>query len=153
MSRNNSQGQGAQTILHGSNTLAAVIALAAGIEVQLGTVVARAHEESGLSAEDWNALEEAKRDELLNATVETMKAEAEAKIAADAAKAAKAAQSGKNVKARVLVAFGGHQPNEVVSVTPAELKAHAESLDANPAAVAYAEALAKGDDGEAALEA
>ncbi len=150
MSRNNSQGQGAQTILHGSNTLAAVIALAAGIEVQLGTVVARAHNESGLSAEDWNALEEAKRDELLNATVETMKAEAEAKIAADAAKAA---QSGKKVKARVLVAFGGHQPNEVVSVTPAELKAHAESLDANPAAVAYAEALAKGDDGEAALEA
>lgn len=150
MSKNNSQGQGAQTILHGSNTLAAVIALAAGIEVQLGTVVARAHKESGLSAEDWNALEEAKRDELLNATVETMKAEAEAKIAADAAKAA---QSGKNVKARVLVAFGGHQPNEVVSVTPAELKAHAESLDANPAAVAYAEALAKGDDGEAALEA
>lgn len=150
MSRNNNQGQGAQAILHGSNTLAAVIALTAGIEVQLGTVVARAHKESGLSAEDWNALEEAERDELLNATVETMKAEAEAKIAADAAKAS---QSGKKVKARVLVAFGGHQPNEVVSVTPAELKAHAESLDANPAAVAYAEALAKGGDGEEAIEA
>lgn len=150
MSRNNNQGQGAQTILNGSNTLAAVIALAAGIEVQLGAVVGRAHKESGLSAEDWNALDEAKRDELLNATVETMKVEAEAKIAADAAKGS---LDGKKVKARVLVSFGGHLPNEVISVTAAELKANTESLDANPAAVAYAEALAKGGDGEDALEA
>jgi hypothetical protein len=147
---NNNRSQGAQTILHGSNKLAAVIALAVGVEVQLGTVVARSHKDSGLSAEDWNKLEEEKRDELLEATIATMKAEAEAeaKIAADAAKSA-----GKKVKARVLVAFGGYQPNAVVSVTPAELKAHAESLDSNPAAVAYAEALAKGGDGEEAIEA
>ncbi|MBD9376192.1 hypothetical protein [Pseudoxanthomonas sp. PXM04] len=150
MSRNNNQGQGAQTILHGSNTLAAVIALAAGIEVQLGTLVARAHKESGLSAEDWNALDEGKRDELLSATVDAMKAEAEAQAANGNGPPP---PNAKKVKARVLVAFGGHHPNEVVSVTPAELKAYAESLDANPAAVAYAEALAKGGDGEATLEA
>ena len=150
MSKNNNQGQGAQTILHGSNTLAAVIALAAGIEVQLGAVVARSHKESGLSAEDWNKLEEDKRDELLEATITAMKAEAEAKIAADAEKQA---QAGKKVKARVLVAFGDYQPNEVVKVTAAELKLYADSLDATPAAVSYAESLAKGGDGEEAIEA
>ena len=145
MSRNNNQ-----VSLNGSSKLAALIVLAAGVEVQRGTVVARSHKESGLSAEDWNKLEEDKRDELLEATITAMKAEAEAKIAADAEKQA---QAGKKVKARVLVAFGGYQPNDVVKVSAAELKQYADSLDATPAAVSYAESLAKGGDGEEAIEA
>lgn len=47
----------------------------------------------------------------------------------------------KKVKARVLVAFGEHQPNDVVSVTPAEAKALGGQVDTDPAAVKYAESL------------
>lgn len=49
----------------------------------------------------------------------------------------------KKVKARVLVACAFGEPNDVVEVDQADVKAHPGALDAEPAAVAYAESLAK----------
>lgn len=66
-----------QTLL-GSNILPADVEVAEGVTVQLGEVVARAFEDSGLSAEDWNALADDAREEMLAAAVEAMKAEATA---------------------------------------------------------------------------
>lgn len=62
--------------LNGSNTLPAMIPLGEDrVEVQLGEVVARAHQESGLSVEDWNALPEGERDAKLVAVIEAMHAD------------------------------------------------------------------------------
>lgn len=57
-------------------------------------------------------------------------------------KAKQQAQS-EAVKARVLVTCAHGKPNDVVTVTPEEAEAGqlAGELDANPAAVAYAESL------------
>lgn len=68
-----------ETLL-GSSILPSMVLIAEGIEVQLGTVVERAHRESGLSLEDWNDLVDADREALLAATVEAMKAEAAPKV-------------------------------------------------------------------------
>lgn len=51
-------------ILYGSGTMPAVLTIA-GQKVQLGTLVAAAHAASGLSVDDWNALDEPARDHLL----------------------------------------------------------------------------------------
>lgn len=64
-----------ETLL-GSSILPSMVLLAEGVEVQLGTVVERAHKESGLSIDAWNDLAEADREKLLADTVEAMKAEA-----------------------------------------------------------------------------
>lgn len=83
-------------MLYGSSVLPSLIEIG-GKDVQLGTVVAAAHLASGLSAEDWNALDEPAREHLLAEQVEAMKAEA-AKAAANppaAKKAAKNANAGK----------------------------------------------------------
>lgn len=69
-------GSDADDTLVGSSVLPAMIEIAAGSEVQLGAVVARAHKESGLSVTDWNALAGDDREAKLAATVEAMKAEA-----------------------------------------------------------------------------
>jgi hypothetical protein len=61
--------------LNGSNTLPAVIEIAAGHSVQLGEVVMAAHQKSGLSVEVWNALSEEERDGLLNTMIADFKAE------------------------------------------------------------------------------
>lgn len=61
-------------ILNGSNTLPALIEVAEGKSLQLGAVVVVAHQASGLTAEAWNALPEAERDEHLNKTIENIKA-------------------------------------------------------------------------------
>ncbi|APR53358.1 hypothetical protein CA223_05450 [Sphingomonas koreensis] len=45
------------------------------------------------------------------------------------------------VLARVLVAFDGHEPNDVVELTEAELRAHGDQVDPTPAAVEYARSL------------
>lgn len=63
-----------ETLL-GSSVLPSMIDLGEGLTVQLGTVVARAHKESGLSIPDWNALPNDAREALLAETVEAMKAE------------------------------------------------------------------------------
>jgi hypothetical protein len=47
----------------------------------------------------------------------------------------------KKVKARVLVECAYGKPNDVVEVDAAEVKAQPGALDAEPAAVAYAESL------------
>lgn len=65
----------ASQVLLGSSTLPSLIQIG-DAEVQLGVVVASAHKESGMSGKDWNALDEAKRDELLNAHVEALRAQA-----------------------------------------------------------------------------
>lgn len=64
-----------ETLL-GSSVLPSMVPIADGFEVQLGDVVARAHNESGLSIKDWNDLSDADREKLLADAVEAMKAEA-----------------------------------------------------------------------------
>lgn len=56
-----------ETLL-GSSVLPALIAIG-DAEVQLGEIVAAAHTKSGLSVEDWNALEDAARELLLEAEI------------------------------------------------------------------------------------
>ncbi len=63
-----------ETLL-GSSVLPSMIDLGEGPNVQLGTVVARAHKESGLTISAWNALAGEAREALLAETVEAMKAE------------------------------------------------------------------------------
>lgn len=63
-----------ETLL-GSSVLPSMIDLGEGPNVQLGTVVARAHKESGLTISDWNALTDEARETLLAETVDAMKAE------------------------------------------------------------------------------
>lgn len=69
-------GGGQELVLTGSSVLPAVITLAEGKEVQLGEVVAKACERAGLTAEEWNAQEAERIEELLAQEVELMKAEA-----------------------------------------------------------------------------
>jgi hypothetical protein len=64
-------------ILLGSSTIGALIDVN-GEQVQLGTVVAAAHQRSGMSAADWNALDDATRDGLLNHEVEILRGQATA---------------------------------------------------------------------------
>jgi len=63
-------------ILIGTNILPAEIAISEGLSVQLGEIVAKAHERSGLSIEEWNALPEGERDALLLNEVEQVKSAA-----------------------------------------------------------------------------
>ncbi|MBH1851928.1 hypothetical protein I5V61_06580 [Stenotrophomonas maltophilia] len=86
----------AQESLNGSNVLPANIELAEGVTVQLGEVVRRTHEASGLSVVDWNALDDGDREARLAATVLELQAEAEAD--AEAKKGA-ATADGENAKA------------------------------------------------------
>ena len=70
-------------------------------------------------------------------------------LAAEAAQAeadAKAKADAKKVKARVLYDCAHGKCNDVVLVTPAELKADTGALDGDKAAVAYAESLKKAAD-------
>lgn len=62
--------------LNGSNTLPALVEVSDGKSVQLGEIVAAAHQMSGLSVEAWNALSEGERDDLLNKVVTDLKAQA-----------------------------------------------------------------------------
>lgn len=72
----------AQESLLGSKVLPANIELAEGVTVQLGEVVRRTHEASGLSVADWNALGEDDREARLAATVLELQAAAEAEAEA-----------------------------------------------------------------------
>lgn len=90
----------AQESLNGSNVLPANIELAEGVSVQLGEVVRRTHEASGLSVADWNALDDGDREARLAATVLELQAAAEAEAEAkkgegNAAAAAAAAEAEK----------------------------------------------------------
>ena len=82
-------------VLVGSNVLPANIELAEGVTVQLGEVVRRTHEASGLSVADWNALDDGDREARLAATVLELQAEAEAIAEAEAKKGAATADSEK----------------------------------------------------------
>lgn len=64
----------ADETLNGSNTLPALVEIADGKGLQLGVVVAVAHQLSGLTVEAWNALTEAERDERLNTVIADIKA-------------------------------------------------------------------------------
>lgn len=63
--------------LNGSNTLPAKIEFGPDKSVQLGEIVAKAHQASGLSVDAWNALPEAERDELLNKMIDQLRPIAE----------------------------------------------------------------------------
>jgi hypothetical protein len=67
---------GENEILLGSSILAADVQIAAGVTVPLGQLVARAFEDSGLSADAWNALDDDAREEKLASTVELLEVEA-----------------------------------------------------------------------------
>lgn len=62
-----------ETLLR-SSVLPALVEIAPGKTVQLGEIVAKAHENSGLSIEEWNALLDADRDARLAAVVDALKA-------------------------------------------------------------------------------
>lgn len=85
--------------LNGSNTLPALVEVSANKSVQLGDIVAAAHQQSGLSVEAWNALAEDERDNLLNKVVADLKAQAAvaalpAELVGDLSIAAEAAAQG-----------------------------------------------------------
>lgn len=61
--------------LAGSNVQPPEIVNKKGKPVQIGSVVAAAHKASGLSVEEWNALEESKREELIADAVKKIKGE------------------------------------------------------------------------------
>lgn len=63
-------------LLLGSDILPASIQISPELAVSLGDVVAKAHQNSGLSVADWNALASDAREKLLLDTVETMQREA-----------------------------------------------------------------------------
>lgn len=60
--------------LNGSNTVPALIEIAEGQALQLGTIVGVAHTLSGLAVDAWNALSEVERDERLNTVIADIKA-------------------------------------------------------------------------------
>lgn len=60
--------------LLGSSLLPAMIDVGSEAEVQLGTIVQRAHEESGLTWQEWNALDEADREARLAGVVTALRA-------------------------------------------------------------------------------
>jgi hypothetical protein len=64
--------------LHGTNALPAIVEIAAGKSVQLGEIVRAAHAQSGLSVEDWNALPQENRDDLLRKIVADLRADPDA---------------------------------------------------------------------------
>ncbi len=85
--------------LNGSNTLPALVEISDGKSVQLGDIVAAAHQRSGLSVEAWNALSEGERDDLLKKVVADLKAQAAvaalpAELAGDLSIAAEAVAQG-----------------------------------------------------------
>lgn len=74
----------AETLL-GSSVLPANVEIGEKKSVQLGEIVAAAHKASGLTLADWNALPEADREAKLAETVEALKTEEAALVAAAAA--------------------------------------------------------------------
>lgn len=141
MSKKNEAANSAPAvILNGSDSFPAEVELAESRTIPLGTLIAHAHTASGLSADDWNKLEAEQRDELLQKSIDALKADGAAEQQQPPPPPA-----GKKVKARVLVASviaGEHrQPNDVITVDAATLKGNAGALDADPAAVKYAESL------------
>lgn len=95
----------AKDVLVGSNVLSANIELAEGVTVQLGEVVRRTHEASGLSVADWNALNDGDREARLAATVLELQAAAEAE-----AEAKKGAAAADNEKAKASGGTGTQNP-------------------------------------------
>ena len=159
MSRNQNQNRSKNPteVLNGSSTLPAQVELAEGKSVTLGDVVRHAFAASGLSVEDWNKQDPAKVHELLQASIETMKADPDAAIAAAAAAASSENQpppppkAKAKVKARVLSSFTHdderREPNDLVELTAADAEALAGYIDTTAAAVAYAEARQGGAGG------
>lgn len=100
----------AQESLLGSNVLPATIELAEGVSVQLGEVVRRTHEASGLSVADWNALEDADREARLAATVLELQAAAEAEAEGKKGEANAAAAAAEAEKANASGGTGTQKP-------------------------------------------
>ncbi len=103
----------AKDVLVGSNVLPSNIELAEGVTVQLGEVVRKAHEASGLSVADWNALDEGDREARLAATVLELQAEAEADAEAKKGEDAAAAAAAEAEKAKASAGSGTQNPPAV----------------------------------------
>lgn len=59
-------------MLHGSNILPSEFKVEDGENIPLGDVVAKSHEASGLTVDEWNALEDDDRENRLAATLVEM---------------------------------------------------------------------------------
>lgn len=81
------QATNAAIALVGSSILPALITMSEGHEIQLGDVVSATFERSGLTAEEWNAQDDAVRESLLNAEIEIIKASKAAEEKAEGEKA------------------------------------------------------------------
>lgn len=132
------------TFVSGSNTLPSMIDIG-GVEVQLGMVVAAAFAASGLSAPDWDALEDAKRDELLNAQIEAMRADAAA-AKADADAAAAAAQAQADAAKAAADAEAARLEKERVDAEAARLEQERAAAAASAAAAAGGQLAAEAQD-------
>lgn len=64
-----------QVVLAGSSSLPAVLTIG-GVDILLGAIVTSAHEASGLSAAEWNALSADDRDALLQEQIDSMESDA-----------------------------------------------------------------------------
>jgi len=116
----------AATLL-GSNVLPAVIELVDGVSVPLGDVVRRAHETSGLTIADWNALGDGDREERLSATVLELQADAEAE--AEAIAEAEAKKGRATTDAEKDTANGGTSTQNPPSTDKDVLLARAKELN------------------------
>lgn len=137
--------------LNGSNTLPALIEIAEGQALQLGTVVGVAHTLSALAVDAWNALSEAERDERLNTVIADIKAAHAADALPEEIKgklvdpSTGALLSGANageefemvVAEQVLIvsAPGGPRRRAGFSFGPVPIELRAEDLGDNPSAV------------------
>jgi hypothetical protein len=128
---NNTKLQG----VFGSDVQPAMIELAEGVSVQLGDVVRRALEKSGLSADAWNDLSADQREAAIAVEIETMKTEA-------------ASASGeKNTPSEESGVAAGTAPAELVKPQEAGMPTPDTSSDADKAgANPEVEASASGTD-------
>jgi hypothetical protein len=68
------QAGGEKAMLLGSSILPSLVSIG-GKDIQLGAIVAAAHEASGLTVEAWNELPETEREKLLAAQVDAMQSQ------------------------------------------------------------------------------
>lgn len=86
--------QSASEVLYGSSVLPSMLDIG-GEQVQLGTLVAAAHQASGLTVAEWNELAAEVREELLADQLALMREHAEAKASAEQSAASASAAAGK----------------------------------------------------------
>lgn len=115
--------------LVGSNVLPSNVDLAEGVTLPLADVVRKAHEASGLSIADWNALDDSDREARLAATVLELQATAEADAEAKKGEAdAAAAAAAEAEKAKASSTAGSTAQNPQAADKKDALLARAKAL-------------------------